>query len=69
MVGSRANYFEVFWHQDYFQNNNKNGGKNSPSYKNKRHIFSYKTLKNSSKTCKKIKFPIRHSQPISHTST
>ena len=35
---------------NHFQNNNKNGGKDSPSLKNKRQLFSYKTLKNSSKT-------------------
>ena len=38
----------ILWHQDHFQNNNKNTGKNSPSHKNKRHL-----LKNSSKTWKK----------------
>ena len=46
----------IFCRQDHFQNNNKYGGKNSPSHKNKRHLFSYKTLKNSSKTWKKLNF-------------
>ena len=68
MSGSQANYLKflrdfclIFWHQDHFQNN-KNGAKNSLSHKNKRHLLSYKTLKNSSKTWEKIKLPIRHSQ-------
>ena len=60
MSGSQANYLKflrdfclIFWHQDHFQNNNKYGGKNSPSHKNKRYPFSCKTLKNSSKAWKK----------------
>ena len=44
----------IFQPQDHFQNNNKNGGKNSASHKYKRHLFSYKTLKNLSKTWKKL---------------
>ena len=48
----------IFWHQDHFQNNNKYGGKSSHPHKNKKHLFSYKTLTltNSSKTWKKINF-------------
>ena len=43
----------IFWHQDHFQNNYKNGGKNSPSHKNKRHLFSHKILKKFKQNLKK----------------
>ena len=57
-----------------FKRLTKNEGKNKPSHKsnskghNQKAPLFLQKIKNVKQNLKKIKFPIRHSQPISYTS-